>query len=308
MSESVPAAVLQFCVASVTMMAGNKQAVAALPLPCTLVIIQAVGTLVLLQLPYCRRQRKHGVSVEMALAWCPVALIFTAMLFTSLKSFVYAGVSTVLIFRNVGAILTSIVEYFVRGETITFNIACAEVLIVAGAVLYGKGSLDYTPQGLFWILLNVCAQVAYGVLLKSKMDTDERVRGLSKFSMSLYNNMLAIPMTAVALVAQGEHAVVEAKLLAVTPTGWLMIGLTCFFGFLISTSGFGLQRLVNATTFIVINNLTKFFNILLGMLVMNDRITGAMDAGGCVLALAAGCWYSYELTRKPAAKKAQVAR
>ena len=95
-------ALLQFCFASVSMMLGNKQAVRSLPLPCTLVIIQAFGTLLLLQMPYCRAQMQ-AFKLETAKQWMPIACIFTLMLFTSLKSFVYAGVATVLIFRNIGA-------------------------------------------------------------------------------------------------------------------------------------------------------------------------------------------------------------
>merc|ERR1711991_607208 len=104
-------AMMQFCFASVSMMLGNKQAVMSLPLPCTLVIIQAIGTLLLLQMPYCRAQMQP-FRVETAKQWMPIACLFTLMLFTSLKSFVYAGVATVLIFRNIGAILTTAVEYF----------------------------------------------------------------------------------------------------------------------------------------------------------------------------------------------------
>ncbi len=50
---------------------------------------------------------------------------------------------------------------------------------------------------------------------------------------------------------------------------------------------------MSAATFIVINNLTKFLNIFLGMIFLNDRIAGLMDGGGCVIAIVAGCWYSF---------------
>ena len=44
----VASVITQFAIASITMIAGNKAAVTQFPLPCTLVVIQAVGTVILL--------------------------------------------------------------------------------------------------------------------------------------------------------------------------------------------------------------------------------------------------------------------
>ena len=235
--------------------------------------------------------------VETARQWLPIACVFTLMLFTSLKSFVYAGVATVLIFRNIGAILTTIVEYFVRGVSVNVRIVAAEVLIVVGAVMYGWGAVDFSWVGLFWILLNVCGQVTYGVLVKRMLDVYPHFKEMSKFTMSFYNNLLALPLVTLVLLVQGEHLEMVSRLGAVTQTGWSVIGVTCFFGFLISTSGFGLQKLVSATTFLVVNNLTKFFNILLGIVLLGEVVEGIWSVGGCLVALGAGFWYSYEQSR-----------
>ena len=288
---SYVSAVAQFAVASVAMMVGNKQAVTALPLPCTVVIIQCVGTLLLLG--FCRQHLKP-IEAGTAKHWLPIAVLFALMIFTSMKTFVYVGVSTVIIMRNVGAIVTTVVEYYVRGVTVNRRIVASEVAIVVGAVMYGWGAVDFNWTGLFWLLVNVGAQVAYDVTVKKLTDVHTEIRDMSKYTMSLYNNALAVPLVGAVLVAQGEHAALGDSLAAVTPGGWGVVAVTCFFGFLISTSGFGLQKLVSATTFLVINNLTKFFNILLGVLFMNDKLVGMTDAAGCVLALGAGFWYSYE--------------
>lgn len=291
-------ALLLFCVSSVCMLFGNKMVVGYLPLPCTLVIIQAAATLVLL-LPFWSSIRfKWSVAVE----WIPIAALFALMLFSSLKSFVYAGVSTVLIFRNIGAIFTTFVEYFVRNTPLSFTVICSEIMIVVGAVVYGWSTANFSWLGLFWILVNVGGQVAYGVTVKYKMDRYAHFKEMSKYTMSFYNNLLGIPLVAVVLFAQQEHLVVAQKLQDVTEWGWVVVALTCFFGFLISTSGFGLQKLVSATTFLVINNLTKFLNILLGMVFLSDKLVGILDTSGCCIALLSGFWYSYEqmkLNEKP---------
>ena len=87
-----------------------------------------------------------------------------------------------------------------------------------------------------------------------------------------------------------------SKVESVTIGGWAWVTITCVLGFMISTSGFGLQKLVSATTFLVVNNVTKFLNILLGLLFLNDSI-GFHDGGGCVIAIGAGAWYSYAQMR-----------
>lgn len=287
-------AVMQFCISSVGMMLGNKLAVDALPLPCTLVIIQAVGTLLLLAF---FRSSLDRIKPDIAVQWLPIAVLFTLMLYTSLKSFVYVSVSTVLIFRNVGAIITTVVEYFVRGEVVNTEIVLSELTIVLGAVMYGWGSASFSWIGFFWIMVNVCAQVAYGVLVKHRMDKKPQFKEMSKFTMSLYNNTLAIPMLMVVLLLQSEQFVVLERIEAVTPVGWGWIAVTCILGFMISTSGFGLQKLVSATTFLVINNVTKFLNIFLGLMFLQDKIVGLLDGSGCVIAILAGFWYSNAQSR-----------
>lgn len=287
-------ALLQFGISSVGMMLGNKLAVSALPLPCTLVIIQAFGTLLLLAL--CR-SKLEAIRVDIAKQWLPIAVLFTLMLFTSLKSFVYVNVSTVLIFRNVGAIFTTIVEYFVRGEVVTAEIVASEVTIVLGAMLYGWGTANFSWLGFWWIMANVAAQVAYGVLVKHYMDKKAYIKDMSKFTMSLYNNTLAIPMLAFVLLLQGEQHLVSSSLSDVTPLGWFWIVVTCGLGFMISTSGFGLQKLVSATTFLVVNNVTKFLNILLGIVFLQDKISAGKDGLGCFIAILAGVWYSSAQSR-----------
>jgi hypothetical protein len=129
------------------------------------------------------------------------------------------------------------------------------------------------------------------------MDQRPHFKEMTKFTMSLYNNALALPMLAVVLLIQGEHNLVGDRIVAVNAAGWFWIVATCILGFMISTSGFGLQKLVSATTFLVVNNITKFLNIFLGMVFLNDKLVGLLDTAGCLLAIGAGFWYSMAQSR-----------
>ena len=287
-NSEVASALAYFVVSSVGMMLGNKKAVSALPLPCTLMLIQMVSTVVLLQFS----KEKERICLANIKRWLPVALLFTAMLFTSLQSFLHASVSSILVFRNAAAIVSTVVDYQFRGIGVNTEILLSEACIVVGAYVYGASSLSFTYEGLFWMLTNVAAQVFYGVYLKREMEMNPAVRGMSKFTMSLYNNTLAVPFVLAVFAIQGEHNVVMDTLFHVTPIGWVFVAVTCVLGYLISTSGFGLQKMVSATGFIVVNNLAKFLNIVLGMIFLNEKLSGSLEWTGCVLAFAGGFWYS----------------
>merc|ERR1712146_562133 len=82
------------------------------------------------------------------------------------------------------------------GVKVNAKIVVAELLIVVGAVMYGWAAVDFTWVGLFWILLNVCGQVTHGVLVKRMMDVYPHFKEMSKFTMSMYNNTLALPLVA----------------------------------------------------------------------------------------------------------------
>jgi GDP-mannose transporter len=291
-TSAVSLAILQFAIASVVMVAGNKAAVQYLPYPCTLVIIQAIGTLALLWVFYSSQITR--LTRATVLQWLPISVLFSAMLFTSMKSMVYSSVSTILVLRNVGPIFTTIAELLMGKLTVTPSIILAEALIVAGAVLYTGGAFDYSPEGLMWILLNVAAQVAYGVTLKHKMDTSPQLKEMTKFSMSLYNNLLCLPLIVFVLWLQDEHKRIMQRGIDVSPFGWFVVALTCVFGFVISTSGFAVQKLVSATTFLVINNVTKFANIFFGIVFMGDKVDDPKAIAGCIIALGAGAFYSWE--------------
>ena len=298
-------ALTMFAISSVGMMLGNKVAVTALPLPCILVTIQVLGTLLLLFT--LSRASVAPFSRIVAKDWLPIAALFTFMMYSSMKGFMYVNVSTVLIFRNFAALVTTGVEYFVRGIPVTPEIILSEVVIVLGAVMYGGSSASFNWWGFFWITVNVCAQVGYGVFLKKQMDSHPHIKDMNKFTMSMYNNTLALPFILLMAIGHGEVGQMSGVFAELTFGGLFAITVTCVLGFMISTSGFALQQLVSATTFLVLNNLTKFLNIVLGMIFLNDKLSSVMDWSGCLLAFGGGFWFSFASMRAANARRAAEA-
>eukprot|EP00992_Anisonema_acinus_P002533 TRINITY_DN10858_c0_g1_i1.p1 TRINITY_DN10858_c0_g1~~TRINITY_DN10858_c0_g1_i1.p1 ORF type:complete len:326 (+),score=98.89 TRINITY_DN10858_c0_g1_i1:59-1036(+) len=288
----VALAVVYFSISSIGMMTGNKVATNHLRAPSTLVILQAIATFVPLGL----MKDTLPLQRDLCRKWVPVAALFASMLFTSMQSFLYATVSTILVFRNIATIISTVVEYLVRGKKANTRIVASEITIVLGCVIYGWSQLGLNFWGLFWIMANVAVQVAYGNLVKVYLCNlrDSTGKELSKYSCAYYNNVLAIPFFSLTFLVWGEHTHLREMVTAVSPWGWLCIGFTCVAGYFLATTGFGLMKLVSATTFLVVNNMVKIANILLGILFLNDTFSGILPIIGCVLSLGAGVWYSWE--------------
>lgn len=305
-------ALFQFMFSSVGMMVGNKMAVDLLAdpargvkLPSTLVIIQIVGTILLIA-AFWNHVDEDKLTLACVRAWLPIFTLFAGMLYTSAKTFVYAHVSFVIVMRNFGAIVTTVLEYFARGIRIDARVLASEIVIVGGTCMYGwvsRGQFRDFYKGLFWCIVNVCCQCCYGVVVKYQMDNNPDINGMSKYTMSLFNNLLCLPYLLGVAALSGEMGEYTAVFPVVTPRGWGVVAATCIIGFVISTSGFALQKLVSATTFLVVNNMTKILNILLGVIFLGDHLKGTHAIIGCIISLAGGFWYSMETMRLAKVRK-----
>eukprot|EP01065_Artemidia_motanka_P019074 TRINITY_DN2254_c0_g1_i1.p1 TRINITY_DN2254_c0_g1~~TRINITY_DN2254_c0_g1_i1.p1 ORF type:complete len:407 (+),score=94.28 TRINITY_DN2254_c0_g1_i1:55-1275(+) len=293
-----------FSFSAVGMTTGNKLAVEYLrdkstgtALPATLVLLQMIGTLVLLGLNYSKIDPSL-VSLHHARKWLPIFVLSASAMYTSARSFVYVNVSFVIIMRNVGTFLTTAVEYFVRKQQVSTETLLAEATILAGIVMYGHGMIHFKEfwPGFFWCTANTVLITGWSVLLKYKMDNDPDISALNKFAMSFYNNLMGVPYFLGAAIATNEHKLWSSVFTKVSIAGWVVILCTCGIGYMISTSGFALTRLVSATTYNVVNNLVKVVNILFGLIILRDSFPGAMSVAGCFVALGAGAWYSAQAT------------
>lgn len=102
-----------------------------------------------------------------------------------------------------------------------------------------------------------------------------------QYTCAYYNNLLCLPIFGITFFIWGEHNVVSLKVASVSPLGWGVIAFTCICGYYLATSGFGLQRLVSATTFLVVNNMVKIADQEIPALTVNVQPKGLrMDRYG----------------------------
>eukprot|EP00999_Lentomonas_sp_LEN2_P002756 NODE_626_length_1317_cov_85.642017_g587_i0.p1 GENE.NODE_626_length_1317_cov_85.642017_g587_i0~~NODE_626_length_1317_cov_85.642017_g587_i0.p1 ORF type:complete len:355 (-),score=22.89 NODE_626_length_1317_cov_85.642017_g587_i0:132-1196(-) len=290
-------AMLAYSFSSVGMLVINKLAVDAFTAPAVLVILQSLGTLLFLfAIPSVRREVQPLESDKMR-KWTPVVAFFTLMIFASLKSLAYLHVSTVLIFRNLGSVLTTLAEWQCLGQTVQTRVVLSLIFIVFGTVMYGWNAPLMSGWGIFWILLNVLAQVGYTVYVKYLI-TRVRVE-MTRYGMSFYNTVMSLPPLLLLAAALGEYSELIPKTMPeVSMWGWVAVAISCIISFFISTTGFQLQRLVSATTYMVVSNMNKLVVVFFGMVFLGDSFAGWMDVTGCAISLGSGGWYSYERYRQ----------
>eukprot|EP00754_Rhynchopus_humris_P014496 Rhum_TRINITY_DN14390_c13_g1::Rhum_TRINITY_DN14390_c13_g1_i1::g.85751::m.85751 len=292
----------KYAVSAVGMTAGNKLAVEYLrspssgrSAPTALVAAQMFGTLLLLLTLARSHVPRRQLTVRHAASWAVVFATSGAGILTSAEAFVHASVSFVVVVRNAGTLLTTATEYAVRGVTVTRWMLAAELLILAGMCLYGHAmaTFDSFWPALGYCLLNTACITAWSVMLKHKTQSDPEIKEMNKYTMALYNNAMGLLAFTALSYARGEFEVLAEVVPGLPLEGWLAVAVTCGIGYVISTSGFALNRLVSATSYQVVANLCKVGNILFGVAVLGDAFPGAGSVAGCVLALGAGAWYAY---------------
>lgn len=303
-ASPVALSVVLFGAASAAMTLGNKFALEQLRdpvtrsgLPSSLVAVQVLGTLALLCGPFRSRVDFDRLNAGTVRRWLPIVTLFAGMLYSSARTFVYVHVSFVLVVRNLCIVATTILEHIVRGTRITTRMLLAEASIITGVAIYGYSGHQYLKDfwaGMFWCGMNILCQASYGVVVKTRMEEDAEVREMSKYTMALLNNLLALPYFIAVAAGSGEASHYVDTLPHVPTMGWAAIAVTTVAGFGLSTTGFGLQKSFSASAFLVVVNMLKVVNIILGILLLGDRIRGVGSIAGCIIALGGGAWYSWE--------------
>lgn len=291
-SELVQACIF-YMVCSAGMSVFNKLAVAAMPLPITLVVIQMMFTLasVLLQ-----RKSIHIGSMRDALRWgLTVPMLFAAMLVSSMIAMEVNTLGTIVVFRNVAPLFTLFIERMFRiPMQVSAETIAALLSIVVGVVLYHFHALGFTTMG----LLAICLNMAFAVLerLMQRHLMAQSPVDISKPGMMLLNNACGLVPCGFLMIGYGETSRWSTVAAEMTPGGFLLVMTSCVNGLAISYAGLRVQQLVTATSFMVLTNVNKFVVILFGVAVLKDELS-ALSALGVTLAMGGGLWYGRARSR-----------
>eukprot|EP00929_Paragymnodinium_shiwhaense_P004137 TRINITY_DN104861_c0_g1_i1.p1 TRINITY_DN104861_c0_g1~~TRINITY_DN104861_c0_g1_i1.p1 ORF type:complete len:357 (-),score=78.82 TRINITY_DN104861_c0_g1_i1:101-1171(-) len=298
-------------VCSVGMLVFNKLAVRAFPLPCTLVAIQMLfSVLVLLVFFY---KDIHIGSVRDAMRWSMVVPFFLGMLLTSMFALRAAPMSLVITFRALSPLFSLAAEQFYPSPpAVTLAFLWPLLIIVFGAWCYAK-DMDHSSMtwaGVGWVMLNSAFAVADRLLQYLFLGKDQQPVDISKIGVTLLNNLLGMfPLAFVALYVE-EHQQWLSVYRELNTVGIFWIVCSCVVGVGISFTGILVQSLISATSFLVLINANKFVIILLEVSYLHDtkKLT-PLQVFGALVAVFGSIVYGYvkgEADKRRAQDKAAV--
>jgi len=282
---------------SVSLMILNKYLATFFNYPIlTLICQNSVGTFLSISIWYCGLgptmkpwRKDHFVKI------LPMAALFTVLLYTSFRTMGLVSISTVVIFRNAGPLLTAVGENYIRQEQFTNNSLIALSMMIVGAFVYGFNDLQFDITGYMWAAFNLACTTAAGLFGKHlSMNLKGEQSGLG---LACYQNIVSFPMFVAVGFATGEssrwvdlqHSGSSSVPLMVYIAGLL----SCIACATMGVSTFELQRCVSQATVAVCNVSYKLITLILGAMIFGNNV-GYLGLIGLVIAQGSAILYVYE--------------
>lgn len=281
-SFSIISAVTLYCVSGTLLTLVNKAAILVFHFPNLLLVIQNSITIVLLLAGSLLMPDTFGVlpplTTSVVTRWLPLTLMFVVMLVTSLLALRHVSAVTLVVMRNLTTLVVAAADRMVLGTTFTTSsIVCLGGMLI-GAFLYGASDLAFSLRGYIWLIINIVASSSYQIYVK-KLVTD----GLGPFGMSFYNNVISLPILCLlSLVSRELIEITKWDDLSVYSLSLIL--LSGLLGYALSTTAFLLNKLITATSIMVVNNTNKFVVILLSELFF-ERSLGPVATFGTAVVL-----------------------
>lgn len=281
-----------FCLSGSALTILNKHIMVFLPAPNSVLLLQNVGTIILLfvgatALPYSIDPLERGKAMK----WLPLVFLFYGMLVSSMLALENVTATTLIVQRNLATVSIAIADYIFLGTKQSKKRIAAIVCMCFGAFMYAHSDLRdarFSFVGYFWLGVNVATTTAYQIKVKSLVNQLE----LNSWNMSYYNNFLSLPFCMVFAALYGEFDVVKTFLIDVDTVKASATFLSCTLGFLLSVSAFQLNRMISPTSITVLNNANKFVLIFFTAYFMDFQSLTGLSVAGMLFVMTAAAAYS----------------
>lgn len=298
---------LSFSACSAGMLLSNKVAVAHVPHPTVVVLLQlAFAVVAIAAIPQLRTSVRFG-SWEAVKTWCcTVSLLFAAMLSTSLWSLAYASATAAVLVRNCAPILALACEtVFAPADriTITLPVVGSLMMCLFGAKLYTLNSAPITYVGFVFLIVNLCISVADRTVARYYLKTVPL--DISKTGLLLLNNGVALAVVSLLFVLIEDLAAVRHSLLSIIPElsyfAWANLLFSCVAGMGIGYTGFMLQSYVSASSFLVVTIANKAIVVVIDAVFLSKELSHAAFAG-TFFSMAGSAAYGFALQLQDSAE------
>jgi len=276
----------------------NKTLVMFLNAPCFITVAQMAMTALFVAVVNGKKiQKSIEDHRQQAFRWLIVPILFSGMLMSSIFGFKYMSLSMMTVVRNLAPLVALPIELTVMAPhnhpVVTPGCISSMVVMLVGAVVYGFSAPVFSGIGIFCVLINTALAISDRMVQRRLLSQD--CKDLRLEVCMFINNFVGIfPSLAVALAtheagnSQSHHAAAWYRLDTLAMllfSGMLGIGM-CYFGLAV-------QRSISATSFLVLNNMSKFAIVLIGVMLFGDPIKSNFTKTGLILSLGGSCGYGW---------------
>lgn len=292
--EAVGASAL-WALSSIAMTLLNKQCVTKTRAPVAVVIVQMLATALLaLVVGLATKNLRFGAGASTWAAVVPP--LFVLMMASSMVALKYVSVGAFVVVRNLGPLVTLGVEVaFHQPDGLRCDAATvgACLALAFGVLLYESHDLAFSPTGLVFLLLNLGAACMERLAQRHLLAV--KAVDCSRPALMILNNGVGAALGVVLLLVFAPHEWRELRhAVRRTRGAALAVGLSSVVGCAISYAGLWLQKLVTATSFMVLGCITKVAVIAWGVLFLADAHSPLALFGA---ALSVGGGYAYARSR-----------
>lgn len=286
-----------FSVTSVSMHTLNKAVVSFTHQPSTVTCIQMLVAVVVLMCWHWKEV--FAADRTQMFKWCLVPIAYAAMLNSSLIGYEYLSLTLVTVFRNLAPLVTMLVEGVImppeHQPKVTMPIIASIATMIAGAFLFSYTEAAFSWIGLGLVVLNTLLAIADRVLQRRLLVKECKDLPLS--ACMVVNNSLGVLPTILLAAASKEFQGFQES-----ATNWrdpgiiLLVIMSGFMGLFIGMSGLMCQKTMSATSFQVLQNMSKVVVVAVGVQIFGDDMTGFAKRSGMFLSLAGSMAYGYART------------
>lgn len=223
--------------------------------------------------------------------WLVVPLFFAAMLCTSCYTYQYISLSLLTVVRNLAPLVVLPIERLVmppeKQPLITPLVLLALGVMIAGTVAYVGQIHHFSWIGITFAVANMI--LASGDRLLQRYLLTGPCKSMTSGVCTVVNNSIGMLPTVV--LALASRQVAELHQNAQSHAGWsdprvlVLLVLSGIVGIGICYLGFETQREISATSFFVLQNVSKVFVVGAGVILFEDPIQSPASGIGLLLSL-----------------------
>lgn len=236
---------------------------------------------------------------QQLLRWMFVPMLFATMLLTSFYAYERISLSLLTVTRNLTPLVVLPIECLLMPPearpVVSFPAVTAIFVMLAGALTYGGGNLaSISLLGVAFAVLNMFT-AASDRLLQRRLLTQE-CKDLHPSVCTVFNNLVGLAPTLLLACTTGQ---MQEALQQEQMTNWLdprilvLLAMSGLIGIGICYLGFECQRAISATSFFVMQNVSKVAVVSAGILFFGDPISSPLSATGLLLSLGGSLMYGH---------------